>query len=150
MMDTLKQLGVAWRERRLIWELYIKQQAVVRVADEYTDTCSIGRGVRQGCSLSPLLFSIYAERMMVEALDGVDEGVKLGGSLLKDIRFADNQGMVAETERGLESIMNRFNDVSKEYGMKINIRKTKVMRVSKQDGGNVNIVLNEERINQVA
>ena len=98
MMDTLKKLGVDWRERRLIWELYIKQQAVVRVADVYTDTCSIGRGVRQGCSLSPLLFSIYAERMMVEALDGVDEGVKVGGSLLKDIRFADDQGMVAETK----------------------------------------------------
>ena len=149
MMDTLKQLGVDWRDRRLIWELYIKQQAVVRVADEYTDTCSIGRGVRQGCSLSPLLFSIYAERMMVEALDGVDEGVKVGGSLLKDIRFADDQGMVAETERGLQIIMNRLNDASKEYGMKINIKKTKVMKVSKQGGGNVNIVLNEERIKQV-
>jgi len=150
MMDTLKQLGVDWRDRKLIWELYIKQQAVVRVADEYTDTCSIGRGVRQGCSLSPLLFSIYAERMMVEALDGVDEGVKVGGSLLKDIKFADDQGMVAETERGLQIIMNRLNDASKEYGMKINIKKTKVMKDSKQGGGNVNIVLNEERIKQVA
>ena len=149
MMDTLKQLGVDWRDRRLIWELYIEQQAVVRVADEYTDTCSIGRRVRQGCSLSPLLFSIYAERMMVEALDGVDEGVKVGGSLLKDIRFADDQGMVAETERGLQIIMNRLNDASKEYGMKINIKKTKGMKISKQGGGNVNTVLNEERIKQV-
>ena len=74
----------------------------------------------------------------------------MGGSLLKDIRFADDQGMVAETERGLQIIMNRLNDASKEYGMKINIRKTKVMKVSKQGGGNVNIVLNEERIQQVA
>jgi len=69
--------------------------------------------------------------------------------LLKDIRFADDQGMVAETERGLQIIMNRLNDASKEYGMKINIKKTKVMKVSKQGGGNVNIVLNEERIKQV-
>ena len=87
---------------------------------------------------------------MVEALDGVEEGVKMGGSLLKDIRFADDQGMVAETEQGLQNIMNRLNDVSKEYCMKIDIKKTKVMRVSKQAGGNVNIVLNEERIKQVA
>ena len=50
LMDTLKQLGVDWRDRRLIWELYTKQQAVVRVANEYTNTCSIDRGVRQGCS----------------------------------------------------------------------------------------------------
>ena len=87
-MDTLKQLGASWRDRRLIWELYTKQQAGIRVADEYTNTCSIGRGVRQGCSLSPLLFSIYAERMMVETLDGAAEGVKVGVSLLKDMRFA--------------------------------------------------------------
>ena len=46
--------------------------------------------------------------------------------------------------------MNRLNDASKEYGMKINIKKTKVMRVSKQGDGNANIVLNEERIKQVA
>ena len=150
MINTLKQLGVDWRHRRLIWELYTKQQAVVRVADEYTNTCSIGRGARQACSLSALLFSIYAEKMMVEALDGVDEGVKVGGSLLKDIRFTDDQGMVAETEQGLQNIMNRLNDVSKEYGMKINIKKTKIMRVSKQGGGNVNIILNEERIKQIA
>ena len=52
MVDTLKQLGVDWRDRRLIWELCIKQQAVVRVADEYTNTCSIGRSVRQGYSFS--------------------------------------------------------------------------------------------------
>ena len=58
--------------------------------------------------------------------------------------------MVAEAEQGLQNIMNRLNDVSKEYGMKINIKKTKVMRVSKQGGGNVNIVLSEERIKQVA
>ena len=80
--------------------------------------------------------------MMVEALDGVDEGLKVGGSLLKDIRFADDQGMVADTEQGLQNIMNRLNDVSKEYGMKINMKKTKVMRVSKQGGGNVYIALN--------
>ena len=121
MMDALKQLGVDWQDRRLIRELYTKQQAVVRVADEYTNTCSIGRGVRKGRSLSPLLFSVYTERVMVKALDGADEGIKVGGSLL-NIRFADGQGMIADTEQGLQNIMNRPNDVSKEYGMKTNIR----------------------------
>ena len=72
--------------------------------------------------------------MMVEALDGVDESVKVGGSL----------------EQGLQRIMNRLNDVSKEYGMKSNIKKTKVMRISKQGGGNANMVLNEERFKHVA
>ena len=119
-------------------------------ADEYTDTFIIGRGVRQSCSLSSLLFSIYAERMMVGALDGFDEGVKVGGSLLKNIRSANDQCMVAETEHGLQNIMNRLDDASKEYGMTINTKKIKVVRVSKQGGVNVNIVLNEEIIKQVA
>ena len=87
----------------------------MRVANEYKNTCSIGGGVRQGCSSSPLLFSIFAERMMVEALDGVDEGLNVEGSLLKDIRFADVQGMEAETEQAVQDIMNKLNYVSKEY-----------------------------------
>ena len=85
MMDILKQLGGGWRDRRLICELYIKHQAVVRVVDKYTDTCSVGRSVRQDTSLSPLLLSIYAERMMIKALDGVGEGIKVGGHLRKDL-----------------------------------------------------------------
>jgi len=52
MMDTLKQLGADWRDRRLIWKSYIKQQVLVRFVDQYTDTCRIGKGVRQGCRLS--------------------------------------------------------------------------------------------------
>ena len=87
---------------------------------------------------------------MIEALDGVHKGVKVGGSLLEDKRFANDQGMVSETEQGLQIIMNTLNDASKEYGIKINIKKTKVIRVSKQGGGNLNIVLNEETIKQVA
>ena len=87
---------------------------------------------------------------MVEALHSVDEGAKVGWNLLEDIIFAEDQGMIAETEQGLQDIMNRLHYVSKEYAIKINARKTKGKRVSKQGGGNVNIVLNEERSKQVA
>ena len=72
--------------------------------------------------------------MMVEALDGVDESVKVGGSL----------------DQGLQRIMNRLNDVSKECGMKINIKKTKVIRISIQGVCDADIVLNEERFKHVA
>ena len=143
MMDILNQLGVDWRDRKLICELHTKQQAVVRVVDEETDLCIIGRGVRQGCSLSPLLFSIYAEEMTAEALDSVNEGIKVGGYLLKDTRFADDQGIVAETEEGLEKIKDGLNDISHQSGMKINVKKTTVIRISRH--GNLNIILNEEK-----
>ena len=57
--------------------------------------------VREECLLSPLLFSIYAEMVMKEAMEDVEEGVRVGGELLKDVKFADDQGMVAQTEKGL-------------------------------------------------
>ena len=51
--------------------------------------------------MSPLLFNIYAEAMMVEAMEGIEEGIKIGGKLLKNLRFADDQGMIAGSEVGL-------------------------------------------------
>ena len=149
MLDILKDLGVDWRDRKLICELYMKQEAVVRVMDEETDSCAVGRGVRQGCTLSPLLFSIYAERMMAEALDGINEGVNVGGELRKDVRFADDQIMAAETVGGLQKIMDNLNVVSQSYGMKINVKKTKVMVISRKRTGPVTVTLNGERIEQV-
>jgi hypothetical protein len=97
MMEVLKQLQVDWKDRRLISDLYMRQQAVVRVGDGESEPAVIGRGVRQGCTLSPLLFSIYAEAMMLEAMEGIEEGVRVGGKLIRDVRFADDQGMVAST-----------------------------------------------------
>src|SRR5437870_12780973 len=128
--------------------LYLNQKAIVRIQQEYSDEGEIGRGVRQGCSLSALLFNIYAEAMMVEAMEGREEGIKVGGKLIKDVRFANNQGMIAKSEAGLQKIMDGLNSASPEYGMKINIKKTKVMKVSKV-GGEVNITINGTKIEQV-
>jgi len=72
-----------------------------------------------------LYFSIYVETMMMEAMEGVEEGVKIGGQCLKDVRFADDQVMVTNTEEGLQSIMTKLNDTAKTYDMKINVNKTK-------------------------
>ena len=64
MMKVLQSIGVDWRDRRMVSDLYMIQEAVVRIAGRESDSGIIGRGVRQGCQLSPLLFSIYAEMMM--------------------------------------------------------------------------------------
>jgi hypothetical protein len=80
--------------------------------------------------MSPLLFNIYAEAMMMVAKEGIEEGIKIGGNLLKDVRFADDQGMIAGIEFGLQKIMDGLYITALKYDMKINIKKTKVMRVS--------------------
>ena len=149
MMEILKDLQVDWRDRRMIMELYMNQEAVIRVADGESEPGVIGRGVRQGCPLSPLLFSIYAESLMLEAMSDVDEGVNVGGKLLKDVRFADDQGMVASTQNGLQRLMDRVNETSKRYGMKINVKKTKTMIVSKSGGGVVNVLVDGQKVEQV-
>jgi hypothetical protein len=131
MMGILESLGIDWRDRKMIKELYMRQEAVVRIGDGESEPGTIGRGVRQGCPLSPLLFSIYIETMMVEAMEDVEEGVKIGGQWLKDVRFADDQAMVSNTEKGLQSIMNKLNDTAKTYDMKINVKKTKTMIITK-------------------
>src|SRR6476619_6911409 len=115
----------------MISELYMNQEIVVRIAGGESDSGTIGRGVRQGCSLSPLLFSIYAEMMMKEALENVEGGIRVGGELIKDVKYADDQGMVANTEAVLQSLMDSLNTTVKHYDMKINIKRTKAMVVSK-------------------
>jgi hypothetical protein len=150
MMKLLKQLQVDWKDRRLIGDLYMRQQAVVRVADGESEPAVIGRGVRQGCTLSPLLFSIYAEAMMLEAMEGIEEGVRVGGKLVKDVRFADDQGMVAGTEQGLQKVMDGLTETAKKYDMKINVKKTKSMVVSREEGRRVNLVIDGQQVEQVA
>src|SRR5579864_7569023 len=76
MMTVLKEIGVDWRDRRLIADLYMKQEMVVRVDGNNSEPGVVGRGVRQGCLMSPVLFSIYAESMMKEAMDGIRTGIK--------------------------------------------------------------------------
>ena len=149
MMDILKKVGVDWRDRKLISELYRKQQVVVRVNDDHTEPTLIGRGVRQGCLLSPLLFLLYSEAMMADAMQDLEDGVVVGGTRMQDVRFADDQAMLAGTNDGLQRIMDRLHETAKEYGMKINVKKTKVMKISRDGGGQVILVLDGKKIEQV-
>ena len=127
--------------------LGMTQKTVVKVQQEFSDDSEIELGVRQGCCMSPLLFNIYTA-MMLETMEGVEEGVRIGVKLFKDVRFADDQGMVAGREAGLQKIMNSPHFTATKYGMKLNIKKTKVMRVSR-DAGKVNIMNNGTKIEQV-
>src|SRR5688572_33494243 len=112
----------------------MNQKVKIRIDGECSEEGEIGRGVRQGCPLSPLLFNIYIEELIQEALEETEEGVKVGGRLIKALRFADDQAMLATTQAGLQKMMDKLNLTSKTYKKKIKIGKTQVITGKREEG----------------
>lgn len=133
----------------MITALYMNQSAVVRVGDKTTDKCTIGRGVRQGCPLSPVLFNIYGEMSIQEALQDQRGGIVIGGRTVKSVRFADDTVLLANSECELQEMLSSLNDVVEDYGMKINEKKTKVMKISRNSQEGVNIHIKGKKLEEV-
>ena len=89
----------------------------------------IGRGVRQGCCMSPILFNLYGEYLMKEVLAEVGD-FRIGGRIINKVRFADDTAIIAKTQEELQDMVNRLVDTERKYGMEINIDKSQVMRVT--------------------
>ena len=147
LLDLLKEIGIDWKDRRLIKHMYLNQKVTVRIGDEETQEITIGRGVRQGCCLSPCLFNLYADKLLAEALEGIG-GIKVGGESIKAIKYADDQAIIAENEEELQKMLERIVKTSEDYGMSVNTIKTKVMRIAKTEGP-LNIWLKQEKLKQV-
>src|SRR6218665_2501648 len=86
--------------------------------------------------------------MMREAMEEMSEGIKVGGQLMNALRFADDQAMIAASQKGLQKMMDRQNKISEEYDMKINIKKTKIMRISSGKERTVKISIDEKELEQ--
>ena len=84
-----------------------------------------GKRSEQGCLMSPFLPALYVNMMKEEVMEDMEEGVKVGVYLLRDVRLADVQGMVASTEKGFREEIDRLIGTAKLYKMKINGKKTK-------------------------
>ena len=84
-MIAVLRLGIDWRDRRLIYKLYMQQSVVIRINSMQIEPCQLGRGGRQGCPLSPLLFNIYTQHLIEEALENVEDGVKVNGVVVKSV-----------------------------------------------------------------
>ena len=112
----------------LLRNLYARQEATVRTGHGTTDWFKIGKGVRQGCTLSPCLFNVYAEYIMRNAgLDEAQTGIKIARRNINNLRYADDTTLMAESEEELESLLMEVKEESEKVGLKLNIRKTKVM-----------------------
>ena len=102
----LKEMGIPDHLTCLLRNLYAGQEATVRTGHGTTDWFQIGKGIHQGCILSPCLFNLYAEYIMRNA--GLDEawaGIKLAGRNINNLRYADDTILMAESEEELKSLL---------------------------------------------
>ena len=107
------------------------QEATVRTRHGTMDWFQVGKGVRQGCILSPGLFNLYAGYIMRNA--GLDESqarIKIAGRNINNFGYADDTTLMAESEEELKSLLMKVKEESEKVGLKLNIQKTKIMATS--------------------
>ena len=148
-MKVLKDIGVDWRDRRSIVALHMGQRAVLRLKHRLTSEAGIGRGTKKGCLLSPILFNVYAEATLRKAPRDVDEGICVGVHLIKSVRFADDHATIVSLVKGLQDMMARMNHNADSFGMKINIKRTQLMKISKSLEKEFTIMLGVNELAQV-
>ena len=115
----------------LLRNLYAGQKATVRTGHGTTDWFQIGKGVRQGCILSPCLFNLYTEYIMRNAgLEEAQAGIKIVGRNINNLRYADDTTLMTESDEELKSLLMKVKEESEKVGLKLNIKKTKIMASS--------------------
>ena len=108
--------------------LYAGQEATVRTGHGTTDWFQIGKGVHQGCILSPGLFNLYTEYIMRNTgLEEAQAGIKIAGRNINNLRYADETILMAESEEEPKSLLMKVKEESEKVDLKFNIRKTKIM-----------------------
>ena len=108
----------------LLRNLYAGQEATVRTGHGTTDWFQIGKGVRQGCILSPCLFNFYAEDIMRNAgLEETQAGIKIAGRNISHLRYADDITLMAESEEELKTLLMTMKAESEKVGLSSTFRK---------------------------
>ena len=112
----------------LLKNVYASQEATVRTRHGTTDWFQLGKGVRQGCILSPCIFNLYAEYLTQNArLDETQAGIKIARRNINNLRYADDTTLMAENKEELKSLLMKVKEESEEADLKLNIQKTKIM-----------------------
>ena len=121
-------MGITDHLTCLLRNLYAGQEATVRTGHGTTDWFQIGKGVCQGCILSPCLFNLYAEHIMRNAgLDKAHSGIKIARRNINNLRYADDTTLMAESEEELKSLLMKVKVESEKLGLKLNIQKREIM-----------------------
>ena len=112
----------------LLRNLYASQEGTVRTGHETIDWFQIGKGVHQGCILSPCLFNLYVQYIMRNSeLEEAKAGIKIAWRNINNLRYADDTTLMAESEEELKSLLLKVKDKSEKIGLKLNIQKMKIM-----------------------
>ena len=126
LQKIIQEMGITDHLTCLLRNLYAGQEATVRIGHGIANCFQIGKGVHQGCILSPCLFNSYAEYIMQKAgLDEAQAGIKIAGRNINNLRYADNTTLTAESEEELKSLLMKVKEESKKVSLKLNIQKTK-------------------------
>ena len=108
----------------LLRNLYADQEATVRTGHGTTNWFQIGKGVSQGCILSPRLFNLYAEYIMrINGLEEAQAGIKIVGRNINNLRYADDTTLIAESEEELNRLLMQVKEECEKAGLKLNIQK---------------------------
>ena len=125
----LREMGIPDHFTCLLKNLYADQEGTVRTGHRTMDWFKIGKGVCQGCILSPCLFNFYPEYIMWDA--GLDESqaeIKIARRNINNLRYADDTSVMAESEEELKSLLMKVTEDSKKKNwLKLNIQKMKIM-----------------------
>ena len=128
LWKILNEMGIPDHKTCLLRNLYAGQEAIVRTGLWTKDWFQIGKGVRQGCILSPRLFNLYAEYIMRNAgLEEAQAGIKIAGRNINKFRYADYTTLMAESEEELKSLLMKVKEESEKVGLKLKIQKMKIM-----------------------
>ena len=122
LWKILQEMGLPDHLTCILRNLYASQEATVRTGHGTTDWFQIGKGVRQGCMLSPCLSNFYAEYIMRNAgLEETPAGIKIAGRNINHLRYAYDTTLMAESEDELNSLLMKVKVESEKVGLKLNI-----------------------------
>ena len=131
LWKILREMGIPDHLTCLLRNLYADQEAIVRTGHGTTDWFQIGKGVRQGCILSPCLFNLYAEYIIRNAgLEEAQAGIKIARRNINNLTYADDTTLITESEEERRSLLMKVKKECEKVGLKLNIQKTKIMSSS--------------------
>ena len=124
----LKEMGIPDHLTCLLRNLYAGQEATVRIGHGLIDSFQIGKGIHQGCIVSPCLFNFHAGYIMRNAgLEEAQVEIKISGRTINNHRYADDTTLMTESEEELKRLLMKMKKESEKVGLKLNIQKTKIM-----------------------